>query len=1359
MRNLYITIVFLFFLLVQGIKASEIHNNFSNLSVLDGLSHGWINVITQDQQGFMWFGTDDGLNKYDGKSFQVFRQIPGDTNSLYSNSITELFIEENGNLWIGTSAGVNYFDFAADQISRIDLGGEYNVTELIEIDSNRIAIATYTGLFIYNKTTQKSKPYYIYSSHNELGKNRFRSVILYKKNLLVFTEGGIYSFNTDTYLFDIFYPDNESFKGENVRVSQMINGVLWIGMTLDGLYYCNLGKDNTIRKFRNNELSDLTVFSVFPLNSKQILLGTENEGILIIDPRKREAESPTFRKIKNEFAEPKGLISNSIYNIYRDIQENIWFGTFNGISYQYAEGFSFGSLTKQPLNSNSLDNSMVNCIVENKGKVWVGTENGINIFNSKNEKLKHIRYSENDANSLLAHAIITMEQDANGNIWAGSWSGGIDIINDEGLVISQIKTDEYNRQLPQKTIMSIAKDKSDNMWVGTMGAGVVVFNKNQNKIRNYRFSSKDKTSLSNDWIRSIFITSKEEVWVLTHDNVNLLNKNINGFIQFDHNENDTTTIAGTTTINMYEDKSGTLWFATTSGLSRFNRSDSSFTNFYTSNGLPNNYIQSLLDDNSNHLWIATNSGLSKFINPTATPENALFENYDIRDGLISNNFIRRAAHKGQSGKVYFGTRNGLVMFNPNNIRTNTYLPSVYITGLYVNNKLVSPNDNTKILTTNIRNTKSIKLKHSQSDISFDFSALNYVVSGKNNYKYKLIGYDKNWINHKQNSLANYTNIPHGEYTFHVIASNNSNVWNKMGAKIEVKILPPWYRTKLAYLAFLTVIFLLILSYRYFIIVQTKLESKLKMEIVEKENLNKIAKIKTKFFTNISHEFLTPLSLIISPLDSLINSGETLQNNIKPIYRNAKRLQRLINQMLDISKIEADHIALLVSKGDLNAFMYDIFIAFKSLAENKNILFTYESIIKNETIYFDSDKIEKILYNLLSNAIKFTPKNGSVKVLLSKTESRIIIRVSDTGIGINEKEKEKIFESFYRSKDSKNKSIMGSGVGLSLVRGLVNVYDGNIELESKVDRGTTFSIFLPYKTEHFHPSAISDKELTTNSSLDIIDEISENLEIKTKSGREEEIWPSVLIVEDNKELNNHIASLLSKTYNIKTALNGKDGFELAQKYVPDLIITDVVMPIMDGTELLQSIRRNASTSHIPVIMLTAKVDVEDKIKGLEIGADAYITKPFDQKHLETSIVNLINSREILKKAFKKNVVIEPSKVNITSIDENFIEKAINIVDENMSNPEFSIEFLAKEVCMSRVQLHRKLTGLLGMSASNFVRELKIKRAAELLTKGQLTVSQVMYEVNMKSRAYFTKCFKDTYGMLPTDYVKKDKKAQN
>jgi len=1332
----------------------QIHDRFSNITVRDGLSHGWVNAIAQDRLGFMWFATNDGLNKYDGRSFQIFSKEPGNSNSLSSNFISILYIDKKDNLWIGSDIGLNIYNIETDEMSRLDLGGEYYISGIAQLDSQHMAFCSSTGMFVYNTISKQINRYFIDSNQIVSPINRFRAMVPYKDYILTFSGGGLYKFDIANYTFDLITPNNSKFNGDNVRTLHLQNEIMWIGNTGDGLFFLDLAKGFNIKRFNNPKLKQSTIFSIYQSNINEIVLGCENQGLIILNPNERYNKQPKVKQIYNEFEKTGGLINNSVYSIFKDVQNNLWFGTYNGISYQYGSGLIFGSIIKQSNNPNSLNNNMVNSIIESDDNIWVGTEKGIDIFTKTLKKDKHISYSNSKQNTLLGSAILAMEKDFYGNIWVGSWAGGIDIINTQGKIIYKIQDFPSNRNLSNNSIMAIAKDLEDNMWVGTMGNGIYVFSKDREIIKHFEFDFTDSKSLSNNWIKNIMVTASGEIWISTHVNLELYNSKTENFVHFPFSDSIPNSIAGNGVECITQDLNDNIWMGTPSGLSLFNRCDSSFTNYYKKHGLPNNYIQSLACDNNGILWIGTNSGLSKL--NTNSLANLSFENYDVHDGLIGNIFVRRASYVTKNGRIFLGTRNGLIYFDPSKTQTNNYIPEIYITELYVNNKKIHPNDESNILSKNIIQTQAITLNFNQSNLSFGFAALNYVVPGKNQYKYKLEGFDNEWINLDNKQRASYTNIPHGNYTFKVIASNNSGLWNNIGTQIQIKIKPPWYRTKLAYIVFLTFIFLLILSYRHFIVAQTKLEAKLKLEQIEKDNLNNINRMKTRFFTNISHEFLTPLSLIISPLESIINSVEFnvdfFRKSINPIYKNAIRLQRLINQLLDISKIEGDHLKLKVSKGPINDFIYDIYMAFKSLADHKNIQFNYNSKIKNELFFFDSDKIEKILYNLISNAFKFTPEKGAISLNIDFDDVYLKLEVTDNGSGIDDNEKSKVFESFYRSISDEKNMIQGTGVGLSLVQGLVNVYGGKILLESKKGEGSTFIVLLPYKHKDFSESAISDKESKKITSIDLIDDFTypdKQIEYANQSDTD---LPKILIVEDNAELNGHLVEVLSKNYHTTSAFNGLQGFNLAKSLIPDIIVSDIVMPEMDGITLLKEIRNNENTSHIPIILLTTKVAIEDKIIGLESGADAYIPKPFNQKHLESSIANLILTRKKLKELYKKRIVIEPTQIEITSVDEKFIAKAIKIVEEQLSNPDFTVEVLGSEIGMSRVQLHRKLTGLLGMSASSFIREIKIKRAAELLVKGQLTVSEVMYEVNIKSRAYFIKCFKEKYGVLPTEYAK-------
>jgi signal transduction histidine kinase/AraC-like DNA-binding protein len=647
-----------------------------------------------------------------------------------------------------------------------------------------------------------------------------------------------------------------------------------------------------------------------------------------------------------------------------------------------------------------------------------------------------------------------------------------------------------------------------------------------------------------------------------------------------------------------------------------------------------------------------------------------------------------------------------------------------------------------------------------------------MIPEKIQYAYMLEGFEEEWNYVGNNHSVTYTNLDPGKYIFKVKSSNSSGLWLGKEQSLGIIILPPWYRTFWAYSVYFILLLLGILLFRRSVVARTTLQHKLALKETEKEKLDELHKMKTRFFTNISHEFRTPLTLIINPLENLlsdINILPAMKQQLSIIQVNARRLLRLINQLLDISKIENDHLDLKVSNGDIVYFIRDISTLFRWPASQRNIDIVFSSERDTFNGYFDGDKIEKICYNLISNALKYTPEGGRIviEVIVGNEMNGIpngfiSLSIKDSGVGISKEEQTRIFEHFYRSDKIKNLDKSGFGIGLAIVYGLVKACHGTIEIDSREGIGTEFNITLPVSEENFNEDEIECIEKDEKAiSLDVYDlEHGTNLFTDKNFGDEVVITDkqdkkkNLLLVEDDKDLRSHLKSQFSE-YRIIEAENGKQALESIIEFTPDLIISDIRMPEMDGLELCKRIKEDENTSHIPFILLTAKATVKDECEGLSYGADAYITKPFDTKILQTTVDNLIESRSQLKEKYSKSIALEPSDISITSVDEKFLNKAIAIAEAHIADPDYSVDMFSKEIGMSRSHLHRKFVGLTGLSPSGFIRTLRMKRAAQLLIKGQLTVSEILYEVGIKSRSYFIKSFKEQFGMSPTDFAESNR----
>ncbi|HET8830168.1 MAG TPA: ATP-binding protein, partial [Pelobium sp.] len=840
--------------------------------------------------------------------------------------------------------------------------------------------------------------------------------------------------------------------------------------------------------------------------------------------------------------------------------------------------------------------------------------------------------------------------------------------------------------------------------------------------------------------------------------LHLYNRENDSFTNYKHHINDTTSISNSIVISIAQDQRGDLWFGTPNGLNKLiEKNDQlTFKNYFASDNFPNDYIHAILPDDKHRIWMSTNKGIT-FLNTV----KGTFKNYDIRDGLLSNAFAENAAFIDKTGILYFGGIKGITYFHPDSIKINKLVPPVYFTSLSINNKQVAVGEEIEgniLLQKSLFTTKSITLNYKQDFLTLSFAALDYHASDKNQYAYRLKGFEDKWVNAGRRRSVTYTNLPAGKYTLEVKASNSDNVWNNEGTALQITVLPAPWRTWWAKLIYISVFLFLLWYSRYIALKRITLKNKLEIANISLKREREVTEIKSKLFTNISHEFRTPLTLMVGPLDDLsrienLNFG--VRKTILSVQDQAKRLLNLVNQLLDFQKAESDKLTLNASKTNMVSFSKNIFYSFRNEAKRKNVKFQFTASDSQIVFDFDEEKMTIILYNLLSNAFKFSKNGGTVNLTIDTIEQQNAtyceIVVSDTGKGISDSEKEKIFDRFYQVAKAEAGKFAGTGIGLAFTKDLVLLHNGSITVDSEPEKGSSFRILLPLNSNQ----VINNEPVYENLEDDLLTDLEiEDIEIEPTADANS-TKPIVLIVEDNTEVNEYLVALLSPNYQTFSAFNGKEGLQLALEIIPDAIISDVMMPEMDGYELCHELKSTLSTSHIPVILLTAQSDSSAHLKGVNEGADVYLSKPFNSPILLSHVRNLLESRRKLKELFTQRVSLGPSEVEITSFEGEFIKKIIVKIEDNLSNSDFNTDELAEEMNMSRSTFYRKLKAITDMSGSEFIRFIKIKRSAQLLLTGEFTIKQVAYEVGFNDAKHFRKCFIKQFDMTPSDYVKREK----
>jgi signal transduction histidine kinase/DNA-binding response OmpR family regulator/streptogramin lyase len=1067
---------------------------------------------------------------------------------------------------------------------------------------------------------------------------------------------------------------------------------------------------------------------------------------------KFDKERKVFTLYQHDPTDSASLTDNNIISLLIDRAGALWLTTSMGIDKVDPNQKPFGVLRPNPLDPRSLSHRRISAICEDKsGTVWIGTMGGgLNVFDKKTNTFSHFRHDPKNGNSLRSDMVSAILEDSDGNLWIG---------NGEVLSVFNHKEKNFTHTylhhpfLPTNmwpSVFTIYEDRQQVLWLGTNN-GMMSLDRKTGRTKHYPYDPDNPEGISDYWALAILEDSKGNLWIGAGSQaLNKFERQTGKFFHFKHSSRKPGSIASNTVSSIYEDSKGNLWFGTgEGGLCRFDHATATFINYTEKQGLAGNAIYSIAEDNQGYIWLGTNNGLSRFSSATET-----FTNYDADDGLQSKLFTSLytdgACFKGKDGRLYFGGTSGLNAFDPEAIRSNPYVPPVVITQFRLFDKPLPGKSE----------ANEISLDYDQNFFSLEFAALNYTNPGKNQYAYQLEGVNKDWVSAGTNRLASFTNVAPGSYRFKVKGSNNDGLWNNYPTTLAIIIHPPFWRTWWAYTLYALLFVTGLVLARREVVRRERLRADLKINQLESDKLRELDSLKSHFFANISHEFRTPLTLIQGTVTKLEKEDAFpgRQVDYRLIERNADRLLQLINQLLDLSKLEAGKLDLHPKPGELTVFLKILAASFASLYQSKHIAYSYDLPEEPLHVRFDADKLEKIVVNLLCNAYKFTPAGGEVTFSARVSEKdatycKVHLTISDSGIGIPAEQLPRVFDRFYQADASATRDYEGTGIGLALVKELVDLHGGIISVESSQEKGTTFFVRLPLgltpaptsREDELLPGPFTQK---VNSLPDA--QYEEDQALSGKKVQEQAV--QVLVVEDNTELRRFLTQNLLREYTVLEAENGLKGYEQAIRTIPDVIISDVMMPGLDGVSLCGKLKTDERTSHIPFILLTAKADVESRLQGLSTGADDYLTKPFNLEELQLRIRNLLESRNRIQERFGKQIHLDPQQIPVTSTDERFLQRVLSLMEANLSDTSFDVEAFSKEIGLSRTHLHRKLTALTGQAPNEFIRTFRLKRAASLLRQQHGNVSEIAYAVGFSTLNYFTKCFKDLYGVTPSEYVR-------
>ncbi len=1326
-----------------------------------GLSNESVSSILKDEDGFMWFGTAHGLNRYDGTTIRQFENQEFDTTSLSKNYIEDIFEGPEGNIWIRNSGLVHNVYLR---------GGEIfcrNMTEIArryQLKSPRVRsiskdaegrfwfIHPHEGISVYDPALKNSVHLYQGGGRGGGGlSNNMASAVMesVSGDMWVVYENGI---------IDIFDPKEFRIKRQFSIEHYLESGIsyqfsLFIDGDGDGWVYCPfLTKGAFMIERVSGEVTHYTatgvdaklnnglVKCILEYDKGQIWLGTDHGGINIID---KHSGDVSF--LMHDPADPKSLSHNAIYTLYQDEIGTVWVGTFkNGINLYHRNMARFVHHEREI--GPSLPHNDINSFLEDQhGNVYIGT-NGAGLYYWERGSDKYSKVIDAEGKS-SAEVIVDMAMDQEGVLWMGTYQQGLYRYDGETFK-SYLPNLNHPNGLRDVNVWSVFVDSKNRIWLGTLNEGLHLFNKGEGVFTHFHVDD-EKFPSNNSYVVALEEDKYGNIWVGGGDGIDIINLE-KGYHKY--YPGGSMGLSGSQITDIHRDASGIIWVSTTKGLNLFDEGEERFLSFSKSDGLPSSYIVSILEDDSGHLWVGSQHGLGYIeVDRNEFPFSLAFRQFNLGDGLQGLAFSLNSALKTKDGHFLFGGGNGFNRFKMDDFRFRNESPKVVFTDFQLFNKTVAVNENVNgrvLLNAPVQNTKGVELKHFENIFSIAFSSLNFLNPEKTQFQYKLVGFNEDWTTiEKPPFSVTYTNLDPGTYQLLVRATNGDGQWSEEKHAFFISISAPYWKSPFAYLFyFLVGVAAALFIVKWFL---DKEKEKLRREEEKKENrrIQELDKLKTRFFTNISHEFRTPLSLILSPAEQLMknNDSEADMEKISIIQRNAKRLLHLVDQLLDIKNIEKEGVEFSPSNGDLVAFLRERVEAFKALSSDKRIGLNFKSAESLLVASFDGDKLEKIIFNLLSNAFKFTPSGGEVEVKArfiplgdgNAQKGTFEVEVKDSGIGIDENDLPKIFERYYVGKESKRVANAGTGIGLSLSLDFAKLHGGDIQVSSIKGKGSTFVLTFPIE--------VSDWELPRKGDLwtDQEEEEYKNLQAGL---------PTLLVVDDNPDFLLYLGRSLATNYHIITAVDGQEALEKAVKLIPDLVISDLMMPVMDGVQLCKRIKGDIKTSHIPVILLTARSSEEKQMEGLGSGCNLYLTKPFSLDLLQLSISNLLQERAKLQQLYQKKISAKASEEEIVSLDDILIRDAIRLVEQNLDNPSLTVEQLSRELGMSRVHFYKKIHSLTGKSPVTFIRSIRLEHAKQLLQRSQLTVSEIAFKVGYNNTKYFSKHFKAEYGKLPSQVSK-------
>ena len=1322
---------------------------FKHLEVSDGLSNNSVNTICKDRDGFMWFGTTTGLNRYDGYTFKIYQHAENDPGSLPDNYITDIAEMPDGRFWVNTGRGYVLFDkeqdcFITDVtgfMKNLESGG---VPEQVFVDREGNTCLSVAGEGCYRYKEGGKRLFFSYVEHSlpEHGVTQIAEcsdglLLIYNTGLLVCLDRATLAIKWKSDEIKKYIP-----AGKTIEFSLFVDrdNCIW-AYSLMGIwaYDCGTKSWRTDLTAIWSSRPDIIIHAVAQDIEGRIWVGKDYDGIDVL-----EKETGKVTSLVAHDDNGRSLPHNTIYDLYADRDGIMWVGTYKkGVSYYSESIFKF----------NMYEWGDITCIEQaDENRLWLGTnDHGILLWNRSTGKAEPFW---RDAEGQLPNPVVSMLKSKDGKLWVGTFNGGLYCM--DGSRVRSYKEGTGNA-LASNNVWALVEDDKGRIWIASLGGGLQCLEPLSGTFETY--TSNNSALLENNVTSLCWVDNNTLFFGTANQGVGMMDMHTREIKKI-QGQSGNVKLSNDAVNHVYKDSRGLVWIATREGLNVYDTRRHVFLDLSPVAEAKGNFIAAITEDQERNMWVSTSRKVIRVTVASDGKGSYLFDSraYNSEDGLQNCDFNQRSIKTLHNGIIAIGGLYGVNVFAPDHIRYNKMLPNVMFTGLSLFDEAVKVGQSyggRVLIEKELNDVENVEFDYKQNIFSVSFASDNYNLPEKTQYMYKLEGFNNDWLTLPVGvHNVTFTNLAPGKYVLRVKAINSDGYVGIKEATLGIVVNPPFWMSWWAYLLYAVGLVVVLFLARYRMLKREREKFHLQQienEVAKNEEINNM---KFRFFTNVSHELRTPLTLIISPLEGMLKetTDELQSTRLQLMYRNAQRLLHLVNQLLDFRKGEMSTHQLSLSEGDIISYVHSVCNSFLLMADKKHIQFSFFSGIDTFSMAFDADKVGKIVMNLLSNAFKFTPEGGRVTVMIEHvagTPDILEIKIADTGIGISDVDKEHIFERFYQAGHKGVEETTGNGIGLSLVRDFVTLHEGEVKVFDNIGMGSVFVIQFPVK--HVETQV----QLPEETGMPVGDEEDKEMKEEAREETERKNFPLLLIVDDNEDFRIFMRYSLELQYRVKLAVNGKEAWEMMQEELPDLVISDVMMPQMDGNELCRLIKQDKRTAHIPVILLTARQNTEAKLEGLQTGADDYVTKPFNMTILVLRIRKLIELSRY-HRVTQGMIDPAPSEIVITSLDEKLIEKAIKYVEDNMSRTELSVEELSRELGMSRVHLYKKLLQITGKTPIEFIRVIRLKRAAQLLRESQLHVSEVAFEVGFNNPKYFSRYFKDEFGVLPSVYQEKEGK---